>query len=96
MAGAHAIVESMQSRSHAQRLDTGDISLQQVTNNISINKGLAGVVASLGIPGVGEGTADSLAQVFGSMDALMSANSEELGRVEQVSPRISTAGSVLI
>jgi DNA ligase (NAD+) len=45
----------------------------------------------LGIRFVGERTAELLAQEFGSMDSLISANAEELERVEEVGPRISQA-----
>ncbi len=45
----------------------------------------------LGIRFVGERTAELLAQEFGSIDALMAANAEELERVEEVGPRISQA-----
>ena len=53
--------------------------------------GLASVLMGLGIRFVGERTAELLAQEFGSIDALMSANAEELERVEEVGPRISQA-----
>ncbi|MGA2570045.1 MAG: NAD-dependent DNA ligase LigA [Terracidiphilus sp.] len=53
--------------------------------------GLARVLMGLGIRFVGERTAELLAQEFGSMDALMAANAEELERVEEVGPRISQA-----
>jgi DNA ligase (NAD+) len=51
--------------------------------------GLARVIMGLGIRFVGERTAELLAQEFGSIDALMAANAEELERVEEVGPRIS-------
>lgn len=53
--------------------------------------GLARVLMGLGIRFVGERTAELLAQEFGSIDALMDANAEELERVEEVGPRISQA-----
>jgi DNA ligase (NAD+) len=53
--------------------------------------GLARVLMGLGIRFVGERTAELLAQEFGSMDSLISANAEELERVEEVGPRISQA-----
>jgi len=53
--------------------------------------GLSGVLFHLGIPGVGERTAESLAQMFGSIDALMQASAEELAYAEHVGPRISQA-----
>ncbi len=53
--------------------------------------GLARVLMGLGIRFVGERTAELLAEEFGSVDALMAANAEELERVEEVGPRISQA-----
>ncbi len=53
--------------------------------------GLARVLMGLGIRFVGERTAELLAQEFGSIEALMDANAEELERVEEVGPRISQA-----
>ena len=53
--------------------------------------GLARVLMGLGIRFVGERTAQLLAEEFGAIDALMAANAEELERVEEVGPRISTA-----
>jgi DNA ligase (NAD+) len=53
--------------------------------------GLARVLMGLGIRFVGERTAELLAQEFGSIEALMAANAEELERVEEVGPRISEA-----
>ncbi|HUX27594.1 MAG TPA: NAD-dependent DNA ligase LigA, partial [Terracidiphilus sp.] len=57
----------------------------------SRHAGLARVLMGLGIRFVGERTAELLAQEFGSIDALMAANAEELERVEEVGPRISQA-----
>jgi DNA ligase (NAD+) len=57
----------------------------------SKDAGLARVLMGLGIRFVGERTAELLAQEFGSMDAIMGANAEELERVEEVGPRISGA-----
>ncbi len=57
----------------------------------SIQNGLAGVLLSLGIPAVGERNAESLAERFESMDAIMIATAEELERVEHIGPRISQA-----
>jgi DNA ligase (NAD+) len=53
--------------------------------------GLARVLMGLGIRFVGERTAQLLAEEFGTIDALMAANAEELERVEEVGPRISSA-----
>ena len=53
--------------------------------------GLARLLMGLGIRFVGERTAELLAQEFGTIDAVMAANAEELERVEEVGPRISEA-----
>jgi DNA ligase (NAD+) len=53
--------------------------------------GLARLLMGLGIRYVGERTAELLAQEFGSIDAVMAANAQELERVEEVGPRISEA-----
>jgi DNA ligase (NAD+) len=53
--------------------------------------GLARVIMGLGIRFVGERTAELLAQEFGSIDALVQATPEDLERVEEVGPRISSA-----
>jgi len=68
-------------------------SAQTLWNEIQNSKkaGLARVIMGLGIRFVGERTAELLAQEFGSIDALMAADAEELERVEEVGPRISEA-----
>lgn len=53
--------------------------------------GLARALMGLGIRFVGERTAEAIAQEFGSMDAIVNASAEELERVEEVGPRISSA-----
>jgi DNA ligase (NAD+) len=57
----------------------------------SKHAGLARVLMGLGIRFVGERTAELIAQEFGSMEDVMNAGAEELERVEEVGPRISTA-----
>jgi DNA ligase (NAD+) len=57
----------------------------------SKNAGLARVVMGLGIRFVGERTAVLLAEEFGNIEDLMSADAERLERVEEVGPRISQA-----
>jgi DNA ligase (NAD+) len=52
---------------------------------------LGRVLFGLGIRFVGERTAQLLAEEFGSMDALMAASGDELERVKEVGPRVSTA-----
>lgn len=71
----------------------GPIEVSQLLAEIERSKkaGLARVLMGLGIRFVGERTAELLAQEFGSIDALMEANAEELERVEEVGPRISQA-----
>ncbi|MGC2162378.1 MAG: NAD-dependent DNA ligase LigA [Silvibacterium sp.] len=49
------------------------------------------VLFGLGIRFIGERTAQLLAEEFGSMDALMSASTEDLERVNEVGPRVSQA-----
>jgi DNA ligase (NAD+) len=49
------------------------------------------VLLGLGIRFVGERTAKFLADAFGTLDALMEATAEELERVQEIGPRISTA-----
>ena len=70
-----------------------DKSAQTLLDEIERSKkaGLARVLMGLGIRFVGERTAELLAQEFGSIDAIMAANAEELERVEEVGPRISEA-----
>jgi len=57
----------------------------------SKDAGLARVLMGLGIRFVGERTAELIAQEFGSMDAIIDADAEQLERVEEVGPRISHA-----
>jgi len=66
-------------------------SAQTLWSEIQASKkaGLARVLMGLGIRFVGERTAELLAEEFGSIDAVMAANAEELERVEEVGPRIS-------
>ncbi len=58
---------------------------------VTVPGGLAGVLLHLGIPTLGERTAESLAGHFGTIDALIEATREELERAEHVGPRISQA-----
>ena len=52
---------------------------------------LSRVLLGLGIPFVGERTAQLLAEAFGSMDALMEASAEELESVNEVGPKVAEA-----
>ena len=69
----------------------GDKSAQNVLNEIEASKKLPleRVIYGLGIRFVGERTAQFLAEHFGSMDALMQANEEDLQQVDEVGPRIA-------
>ncbi len=69
----------------------GKKSASTLINEIERSKhaGLPRVLMGLGIRFVGERTAELLAQEFGTIDAIMNANAEELERVEEVGPRIS-------
>jgi len=69
----------------------GDKSAQNVLNEIEASKKLPleRVMLGLGIRFVGERTAQFLAEHFGSMDAFMKANAEELQQVEEIGPRVS-------
>jgi DNA ligase (NAD+) len=55
----------------------------------SKTKPLARVLAGLGIPFVGERTAQLLADEFGSMDALMAADTDTLQRAYEVGPKVA-------
>ncbi len=52
---------------------------------------LSRVLFGLGMRFVGERTAELLAEEFGSMEALMAASQEDLERVNEVGPRVSTS-----
>jgi len=69
----------------------GDKSAQNILDEIDASKKLPfeRVIFGLGIRFVGERTAQFLAEHFGSMDALMKANAEELQEVNEVGPRIA-------
>ena len=69
----------------------GDKSAQNVLNEIEASKKLPleRVIFGLGIRFVGERTAQFLAEHFGSMDALVKAEEEELQDVDEVGPRIA-------
>jgi DNA ligase (NAD+) len=68
---------------------TADALLAQITRSTSAP--LARVLFGLGIRFVGERTAALLASHFGSIDALMKANAEELEAVNEVGPRVAQA-----
>jgi DNA ligase (NAD+) len=69
----------------------GDKSAQNVLDEIEASKKLPleRVIYGLGMRFVGERTAQFLAEHFGSMEALMDADQEELLEVDEVGPRIA-------
>jgi len=71
----------------------GKKSAQNILDEIESSKKLPleRVIYGLGIRFVGERTAQFLAEAFGSMDALMNANEEELQQVNEVGPRVSAS-----
>jgi DNA ligase (NAD+) len=71
----------------------GDKTAQSLLDEIAQSKKapLARVILGLGIPFVGERTAQLLAEAFGTMDALMDASGEELEAVNEVGPKVSQA-----
>jgi DNA ligase (NAD+) len=71
----------------------GEKSAQTLLDEIERSKSapLSRVLLGLGLRFVGERTAQLLASHFGSMDALMTATTEELEAVNEVGPRVSRA-----
>jgi len=69
----------------------GKKSAEKVKTNIhaSRKRPLARVLNGLGIPFVGERTAQILADTFGSIDAIAEADEERLQRAEEVGPKVS-------
>jgi DNA ligase (NAD+) len=57
----------------------------------SKHAGLARVLIGLGIPSVGERTAEQVAQEFGTIDNLMNSTAEELQNIEDIGPSVSLA-----
>lgn len=57
--------------------------------NLSRTKLLPRILNGMGIPFVGERTAQFLSDAFGSMDKIANATEEELQRAEEVGPRVS-------
>ncbi len=66
-------------------------SARKILDNIEASRWrpLPRVLYGLGIPFVGERTAEILAGTFGSMDALMEADLEELQTAEEVGPKVA-------
>jgi len=59
----------------------------------SKTRGLARVLSALGIPQVGTAAAGAIANYFGSMDALMAADADELTKVDDIGA--VTAGNII-
>ena len=70
---------------------TGEKSARKVLENIaqSKQKPLPRLLNGLGIPFVGERTAQILAETFGSIDALMAAGEEALQQADEVGPKVA-------
>jgi DNA ligase (NAD+) len=66
----------------------GEKSAQNLLDGIEASKGrgLARLLAGLGIPMVADSMADELAQAFGTVDDLMNASDERLAQVEGIGP----------
>jgi DNA ligase (NAD+) len=69
----------------------GKKSAEKVKANIDVSRKrpLARVLNGLGIPFVGERTAQILADTFGSIDAIAEADEDQLQRAEEVGPKVS-------
>jgi DNA ligase (NAD+) len=69
----------------------GDKSAEKILRNIDASRQqpLPRVLNGLGIPFVGERTAQILAETFGSLDAIMNADEETLQQAEEVGPKVS-------
>lgn len=69
----------------------GQKSAEKILKNIDASRKqpLPRVLNGLGIPFVGERTAQILADTFGSLDAIMSADEETLQQAEEVGPKVS-------
>ena len=69
----------------------GQKSAEKVLKNIEASRQqpLPRVLNGLGIPFVGERTAQILADTFGSLDAIMGADEEALQQAEEVGPKVS-------
>lgn len=71
----------------------GEKSAEKIVANIQSTREqpLPRVLNGLGIPFVGERTAQILADTFGEMDAIMRASEEDLQRAEEVGPKVASA-----
>jgi DNA ligase (NAD+) len=69
----------------------GNKSAEKVLRNIDASRkqALPRVLNGLGIPFVGERTAQILADTFGNLDAIASADEEQLQEAEEVGPKVS-------
>jgi DNA ligase (NAD+) len=69
----------------------GEKSAEKILRNIDASRAqpLPRVLNGLGIPFVGERTAQILAETFGSLDAIMNADEEALQQAEEVGPKVS-------
>ncbi|MFB6250546.1 MAG: NAD-dependent DNA ligase LigA [Halobellus sp.] len=70
----------------------GETSAQNLIDAVSATTSppLADFLVALGIPEIGEHTAGNLARAFGTLDAVMDANADELEAVDDVGPTVAT------
>lgn len=71
----------------------GELSAQNLLDGVAASKdrGLARLLAGVGVPMVADSMADELAQAFLSLDALADANEERLSQVEGIGPERAKA-----
>jgi DNA ligase (NAD+) len=71
----------------------GKKSAEKLLGNIDRSRSLPlpRLLSGLGIPFVGERTGQILADTFGSLDAIMEADAEELQRAQEVGPKVAQA-----
>jgi DNA ligase (NAD+) len=69
----------------------GTKSAQKLLNNIEASRksALNRLINGLGIPSVGERTAQILAETFGDLDKIMNADEDELKKAEEVGPKVA-------
>jgi DNA ligase (NAD+) len=73
-------IERMGTKSAVNVLNNVKASLQQPLNRL---------INGLGIPSVGERTAQILAETFGDLDRIMNADEDELKKAEEVGPKVA-------
>lgn len=71
----------------------GQKSAEKLLRNVDNSRGqpMPRVISGLGIPFVGERTAQFIAEEFGSLDAVAEASAEQLQRAEEVGPKVASS-----